>query len=175
MGSTIIRKGLDLPINGEPEQSIDEKKWASTVALLGNDYVGMKPALSVSAGEHVKLGQLLFTDRKSPLIKYTSPGSGKVIEINRGEKRRFLSIVIALEGNDELTFDNFPEAKLGTLSRGQVVELPPEGCSLEAIEKEVVVQALERNDWNQTRAAAFLQVPRHTLIYRMEKYDIKKS
>ena len=49
MGSTIIRKGLDLPINGEPEQSIDEKKWTSTVALLGDDYVGMKPALSVSA------------------------------------------------------------------------------------------------------------------------------
>ena len=122
MRSTIIRKGLDLPINGEPEQSIDEKKWTSRVALLGDDYVGMKPALSVSVGEYVKLGQLLFTDRKSPLIKYTSPGSGKVIEINRGEKRRFLSIIIALEGSDEVTFDTFPEAKLGTLSRDKVVE-----------------------------------------------------
>ena len=59
--------------------------------------------------------------------------------------------------------------------RSKVVELPPEGYSLEALEREVVVQALERNDWNQTRAADFLQVPRHTLIYRMEKYDIKKG
>lgn len=60
-------------------------------------------------------------------------------------------------------------------SRSRVVELPPEGYSLEALEREVVVQALERNDWNQTRAADFLQVPRHTLIYRMEKYEIKKA
>jgi two-component system NtrC family response regulator len=59
--------------------------------------------------------------------------------------------------------------------RSRVVELPPEGYSLEALEREVVVQALQRNDWNQTRAADFLQIPRHTLIYRMEKYDIKKS
>ena len=59
--------------------------------------------------------------------------------------------------------------------RNNVVELPAEGYSLEALEREVVVQALERNDWNQTRAADFLQIPRHTLIYRMEKYDIKKS
>jgi len=62
-----------------------------------------------------------------------------------------------------------------TAKRNRVVELPPEGYSLEALEREVVVQALERNDWNQTRAADFLQIPRHTLIYRMEKYDIKKN
>jgi DNA-binding NtrC family response regulator len=61
-----------------------------------------------------------------------------------------------------------------TLARGRVVDIPAEGCALEAIEREAVMQALERNQWNQTRAAAFLRVPRHTLIYRMEKYDIKK-
>ena len=55
------------------------------------------------------------------------------------------------------------------------MELPPEGYSLEVLEREVVIQALERNDWNQTRAADFLQIPRHTLIYRMEKYEIKKG
>lgn len=142
MGATIIRKGLNLPINGEPEQSIDEKKWISTVALLGDDYVGMKPALNVGLGDHVKLGQLLFTDRKSPLIKYTSPGSGKVVGINRGEKRRFLSIVIALEGNDELTFDTFPEAKLGTLSRDQVVE-----------------QLVNSGLWTSLRSRPFSKVP----------------
>jgi two-component system NtrC family response regulator len=60
------------------------------------------------------------------------------------------------------------------LSRSRVVVLPPEGYPLELIEKEAVVQALQCNDWNQTRAATFLQIPRHTLIYRMEKYDIKK-
>lgn len=56
----------------------------------------------------------------------------------------------------------------------QVVVLPEEGYPLEQIEREVVLQALQRNQWNQTRAAAFLRIPRHILIYRMEKYGISK-
>ena len=55
-----------------------------------------------------------------------------------------------------------------------VLNLPEEGYPLEELEKEAVLEALRRNDWNQTRAAAFLRVPRHTLLYRMEKYDIRK-
>ncbi|HEX9873058.1 MAG TPA: sigma-54 dependent transcriptional regulator [Deferrimonas sp.] len=58
--------------------------------------------------------------------------------------------------------------------RGAVLNLPEEGYSLEALEREAVVEALRRNDWNQTRAAAFLRIPRHTLVYRMEKYEIRK-
>jgi len=55
---------------------------------------------------------------------------------------------------------------------GGVITLPDDGYSLEQLEREVVVQALERNHWNQTAAARFLRIPRHTLIYRMEKYEI---
>jgi two-component system NtrC family response regulator len=55
---------------------------------------------------------------------------------------------------------------------GRVVNLPPEGYPLEQLEREVVIEALERCDWNQTAAARFLRIPRHTLIYRMEKYNI---
>jgi two-component system NtrC family response regulator len=58
--------------------------------------------------------------------------------------------------------------------RGGVINLPEEGYSLEAIEREAVVEALRRNGWNQTHAAAFLRIPRHTLVYRMEKYEIRK-
>jgi two-component system NtrC family response regulator len=58
--------------------------------------------------------------------------------------------------------------------RSTVLNLPEEGYSLEALEQEAVVEALRRNDWNQTRAAAFLRIPRHTLVYRMEKYEIRK-
>jgi two-component system NtrC family response regulator len=53
------------------------------------------------------------------------------------------------------------------------IQLPPEGASLEALERQIVVKALEMNGWNQARAAKFLQVPRHILLYRMEKYDIR--
>ncbi len=52
------------------------------------------------------------------------------------------------------------------------IQLPPEGVPLEALEREIVVKALEMNGWNQARAAKFLQVPRHILLYRMEKYSI---
>jgi two-component system NtrC family response regulator len=55
---------------------------------------------------------------------------------------------------------------------GGIINLPYDGYSLEQLEREIVVQALERNGWNQTAAARFLRIPRHTLIYRMEKYEI---
>ncbi|MBE0596981.1 MAG: sigma-54-dependent Fis family transcriptional regulator, partial [Desulfuromonadales bacterium] len=58
---------------------------------------------------------------------------------------------------------------------GGVLNLPEEGYSLEDLEKEAVLEALRRQGWNQTRAAAFLRIPRHTLIYRMEKYGIKRE
>ena len=96
---------------------------------------------------------------------------GNVRELQNAVER-----MVVLHQGEPLDVHHLP-AKITSApssSRSQIVELPVEGYPLEAIEKEVVVQALERNDWNQTRAAAFLQVPRHTLIYRMEKYDIKK-
>ena len=99
-----IKKGLDLPITGEPIQEINEGNVVKTVALLGEDYIGMRPQLEVAIGDQVKLGQLLFTDKKMPMVNYTSPGSGKIASINRGEKRAFLSIVIALDGEEQVTF-----------------------------------------------------------------------
>jgi two-component system NtrC family response regulator len=58
---------------------------------------------------------------------------------------------------------------------GGVLNLPDDGYPLEELEKEAVMEALRRCDWNQTRAAAFLRIPRHTLIYRMEKYGIARN
>ncbi|MFQ5602462.1 MAG: Na(+)-translocating NADH-quinone reductase subunit A [bacterium] len=117
-----IKKGLDLPIHGQPRFEIHDAKKPSQVALLGEDYVGMKPTMMVKVGDEVKLGQLLFTDKKMPSVRYTSPGAGKVVAINRGLKRAFLSIVIRLEGSAELTFQSFPEGKLSALNRKKVVE-----------------------------------------------------
>lgn len=118
-----IKKGLDLPINGSPVQKISGEKPVKTVALLGPDYNGMKPTMLVAVGDSVKLGQKLFLDKKNPGVVYTSPGSGKVIEINRGEKRVFLSIVIELEGDDEETFQSWSADKLNQLDRKQVQEI----------------------------------------------------
>jgi two-component system NtrC family response regulator len=56
-----------------------------------------------------------------------------------------------------------------------VLNLPAEGYSLEALEKEAVEEALRRCGGNQTRAAKFLRIPRHTLIYRLEKYGLNRA
>ena len=112
-----IKKGLNLLIAGGPVQVIGEAKRPKTVALLGDDYVGMKPQFAVSVGDDVKLGQTLYRDRRMPDVRYASPGSGKVIAINRGEKRRFLSISIRLEGDDEISFSPYAESRLPSLDR----------------------------------------------------------
>ncbi len=122
MGITRIKKGLDIPIAGEPRQEIDGEKQPKTVALLGGDYVGMKPTMAVSKGDSVKRGQLLFTDKKTPDVKYTAPGSGKVSAVIRGTKRVFLSIVIELDGDKAVTFESFAERKLSSLDRDTVVK-----------------------------------------------------
>ncbi|SEA78282.1 Na+-transporting NADH:ubiquinone oxidoreductase subunit A [Desulfuromusa kysingii] len=116
-----ISKGLDLPITGSPEQTISDGLTAKTVAVLGPDYVGMKPSMCVKVGDQVKLGQLLFTDKKTAGVKYTAPGCGEVIAINRGERRALQSVVIRLNGTDAETFDSFSTAELETLSREKVV------------------------------------------------------
>ncbi|UCF63117.1 MAG: Na(+)-translocating NADH-quinone reductase subunit A [bacterium] len=122
MGLTKITKGLNVPITGTPEQVIGEGNIPKKVAILGDDYVGMKPTMEVQEGEKVKTGQLLFTDKKLPKVRYTSPGSGTVIEINRGEKRKFLSVVIELDKDDEITFPSYSEKDMAALGREKVVD-----------------------------------------------------
>ena len=64
-----IKKGLDVPITGEPRQKIQETIQVSKVALVGDDYIGMKPTMEVAEGDRVKTGQLLFTDKKNEGIR----------------------------------------------------------------------------------------------------------
>ncbi len=120
MGIYKIKNGLDLPIIGAPQQIIVDKN-VKTVAVLGPDFIGMKPTMSVNVGDTVKLGQLLFTDKKSQSVKYTAPGSGVIKAINRGKKRALLSVVISLSGSDEITFDSYSENELPDLSRDKIV------------------------------------------------------
>ena len=116
-----ISKGLDLPITGAPEQTISDGQVVKTVAIVGPDYVGMKPSMCVKVGDQVKLGQQLFADKKTAGVKYTAPGAGEVIAINRGARRVLQSVVIKLSGTDAETFDSFSEAELESLDRDKVV------------------------------------------------------
>jgi len=118
-----IRKGLDLPITGAPAQDIDTGPAVNRVALVGDDYIGMKPKMAVQVGDSVKLGQLLFEDKKTPGVRFTSPGCGKVVALNRGAKRKFESIVIELEGEEEETFQSFSGSELDNLDRHKVQDM----------------------------------------------------
>ena len=107
MGLTKIKRGLNVPIGGEPEQAVYDGQPISKVAVVGPDYMGMKPTMKVAVGDVVKLGQILFEDKKIPEIRFTSPGAGKVVAINRGHKRALLSVVIQLDGDDEVEFEAY--------------------------------------------------------------------
>ena len=106
MQKHIIKKGLSLPIEGNPSPTISQAKAVTHVALLGDDYHGMKPTLAVQVGDQVKKGQVVFEDKKTTGVKYTAPAAGKVVEINRGAKRKFESMVIEVSGEEEVTFDS---------------------------------------------------------------------
>jgi Na+-transporting NADH:ubiquinone oxidoreductase subunit A len=119
--STIkIKKGLDLPIAGAPRLEIGAGPTVTRVALVADDYVGMKPTMAVAVGDRVRRGQLLFTDKKTEGVRYTAPAAGTVVEVNRGEKRRFESLVIAVEGDEAEQFRSWKAAELDTLSATDV-------------------------------------------------------
>lgn len=92
-----LRKGLDLPVAGAPVQHIDEGPVLHTVAVLGSDYIGLKPRLSVEEGDVVGAGSPLFTHKETPEVQVTSPVSGRVKAINRGYRRALISVEIDID------------------------------------------------------------------------------
>ncbi len=117
-----IRRGLDLPITGTPRQSIEEGPNIRSVAVIGYDYHGMKPTMAVQVGDKVKLGQLLFTDKRTEGVRYTSPACGTVAAINRGYQRAFQSVVIDVEGDEAEIFAKYDVTQLSSLNRQDVVD-----------------------------------------------------
>ena len=116
-----IKQGLDLPIAGSPEQSIAQGRAVRSVGVVGFDYVGMKPTMAVAVGDRVKKGQLLFSDKKTPGIRYTASAGGTVAAINRGEKRVLQSVVIDIDGPEsEEAFAVYKLEELASLSADQV-------------------------------------------------------
>jgi Na+-transporting NADH:ubiquinone oxidoreductase subunit A len=105
-----IKRGMDIPIQGAPQQVIEDAPAARAVALVGFDYVGMKPTMSVREGDRVKLGQVLFTDKKSEGVCYTAPASGVVAAINRGARRVLQSVVIEVDGDEAEAFQTCTSA-----------------------------------------------------------------
>ncbi|MFO7706265.1 MAG: Na(+)-translocating NADH-quinone reductase subunit A [Halopseudomonas sp.] len=117
-----IKRGLDLPITGSPEQTIEDARPARSVAVVGFDYHGMKPTMEVQEGDRVKLGQILFSDKKTPGVIFTAPAAGVVRAINRGDKRVLQSVVIDVDGDEAVSFDAHAAAGLASLEPQKVRE-----------------------------------------------------
>ena len=129
MGLHRNKRGLRLPILGSPSQQIEGARSPRKVALLGADYVGMRPTMQVKVGDTVRRGQLLFEDKKMPGVRFTSPAAGKVTALNRGAKRVFQSVVIELsraemEGKtgaaDEMSYAAFSSKPISGLTEDDV-------------------------------------------------------
>ncbi|GAA6182806.1 MULTISPECIES: Na(+)-translocating NADH-quinone reductase subunit A [Alteromonadaceae] len=117
-----IKQGLDLPIQGAPNQTIQNGPNVTRVAVLGEEYVGMRPTMFVQVDDVVKKGQALFEDKKNPGVLFTAPAAGKVVEINRGAKRVLQSVVIELAGDEQETFDKYDAGQLSSVAREKVEE-----------------------------------------------------
>ena len=137
-----LKKGLDIPLPGKPEQTVSAGPEVTSVAIFGPDTHDLKPRMLVQAGDRVKLGQPLFTDKSNPGVNFTSPGSGVVAAVNRGERRILQSVVVKLDGDDAVEFPSYPAADLASLDR-------------EAARKNL----LESGLWTALRTRPFTKIP----------------
>jgi Na+-transporting NADH:ubiquinone oxidoreductase subunit A len=139
-----IKKGLTLPITGQPDQErIDQGAAITKVAVVGPDCLGVKPTMMVEEGDVVKLGQPLFEDKRSPGVLFTAPGAGKVVAINRGARRVLQSVVIELNGDAAETFESFDVGALASLD-----------------EAKVRAQLIQSGMWTSLRSRPYSKVPR---------------
>ena len=118
-----INKGIELPVEGKPDSTIHAGHKVDEVALLGNEYIGLKPTMLVKEGDEVKRGQALFEDKKNPGVLFTSPGAGTIKSINRGARRVLQSVVISLDvagSEEEVSFKQYKKEELSKLSSEDV-------------------------------------------------------
>jgi Na+-transporting NADH:ubiquinone oxidoreductase subunit A len=146
-----IQKGLDLPIAGAPIQIVREQVHPTRVAIMADDFPGIKPRMRVQEGDTVKRGQILFEDRTRPGVLHVSPGAGRVIGIHRGARRALQSVVIDLSASERA---------------GQVLD--SEVCSYESYtgkapaelsSDEIQSLLVESGQWTALRTRPFSKVP----------------
>jgi Na+-transporting NADH:ubiquinone oxidoreductase subunit A len=116
------KKGLDIPLAGAPDLQIDSGKSVRTVAVLGRDFIGLKPQMTVQPGDNVRLGDPLFVDKRDPDVPYVAPGSGTISAVNRGARRALLSVVIDLDENEEgePSHPELANANIESLADGEI-------------------------------------------------------
>ncbi len=116
-----IRKGLNIRLQGKAEKVFIKADLSEKYAVKPIDFHGLYPKLTVKIGDRVKAGSILFFDKYNPDILFASPVSGTVTEINRGERRKILEIVIEPGKEKEIEYMRFLIGDPSTMSREQVI------------------------------------------------------
>ena len=115
-----LKRGLNIRLIGDAEKVFETSFDAITLALKPTDFPGLSPKILVKAGQEVKAGEPLFFDKNNPGILFTSPSSGEVVSINRGERRKVLEIVVRNDGKNDSV--EFRKADPQNLSRDEIKE-----------------------------------------------------
>lgn len=114
-----LKRGLDIKLNGEAEKVVLPAGGCTLYAVKPTDFRALTPRLSVKVGDQVKAGDALFTDKANPDIKFTTPVSGTVDAINRGERRKLLEVVVKADA--EIEYKDFGKADINTLGREEII------------------------------------------------------
>jgi Na+-transporting NADH:ubiquinone oxidoreductase subunit A len=122
MGKNVkIKRGLDIALEGQPENKVYDVIAPVTFAIKPRDFKGLIPKLLVKQGDEVKAGDCLFTDKGNSSICFTSPVSGEIAEIVRGDRRAILEVKILADS--ETSYKTFDTSGFSSRSRDEIKNL----------------------------------------------------
>ena len=115
-----LRKGLDVNLKGKAAKEQFQVKKPGVYALMPDDFTGVKPKVVVKENDVVKVGDALFVDKNHPEVKFVSPVSGKVTMVERGDRRKVLSVRV--EADAEQQYVDFGKKSVAQMTADQVKE-----------------------------------------------------
>ena len=115
-----IKKGLDINLKGKASEVLLNGGSSATYALVPDSYNGIVPKVVAKVGDKVKAGSVLFVDKNRPEIKFVSPVSGEVAAVNRGEKRKVLSVVV--KPDTQVVYEEFGKKNVASMKADEVKE-----------------------------------------------------
>ncbi len=115
-----IRKGANIKLLGVADKMYANPVSTSDIVLKPTDFPGLTPKLSVKIGDKVKAGSPIFYNKEDDRVLFTSPISGEVVEISRGEKRKILEVKVKSDGAN--TYETFKQADPNSLSREEILD-----------------------------------------------------
>jgi len=116
-----IKRGLDIPLKGSAEKIMVKAEMAATYAVKPIDFHGIRPKLVVKPGDKVKAGTPLFFDKFQPEVQFTSPVSGEVQSVLRGERRKILEVIVKSEGT--IAYQEFAKGAPADMSKEAIIEI----------------------------------------------------